>query len=513
MQTMSNLFYYRAESIPPGHDTLETDVCIYGGTAAGVVAALTVARAGKRAVILEQSAHLGGLTTGGLCETDFGHKEVIGGTSLEFYQRLGAHYQVPTEWKFEPHVAQKLIDDMAQQSGAPVFYRQFLKSVEMDGKRLVSIELEGGLKVRAQTFIDCTYEGDLMARCGCSFHVGREDNSVYGETLNGAQVRPKHQFDLPVSPFVVEGDSRSGLLPFVEATQPNIGEGDGRMQAYNFRLCLTQRPDNRIAFEKPLGYDRAHYELLARYIRAGFPEAQVFGKFDALRGEKVDKNNHGAVSTDFIGANWDYPTASYARREQIFQAHVTYQKGLMWFLGNDESVPAPIRERWNSWGLCRDEFTDCGGWSQSLYIREGRRLVGDYVLTEADCRGQRACADVIGMASYSMDSHNATRFVTPQGTVKNEGDVQVGVSPYPVSYRAIRPREDECENLLVPVACSTSHIAFGSVRMEPVFMLLAQSAATAACLAIDTKSSVQNLDYARLRAQLEKDGQVLSWQG
>lgn len=510
---MSDLFYYRAEAIPPAHDTLETDVCIYGGTAAGVVAALTCARAGKSALILEQSAHLGGLTTGGLCETDFGRKEVIGGASLEFYRRLGAHYGVEGEWRFEPHVAQREIDRMAQESGAPVFYRQFLQNVEMDGKRLVSIALEGGLKVRAQMFLDCTYEGDLMARAGCSFHVGREDNSTYGETLNGAQVRPKHQFELPVSPFVVEGDSQSGLLPFVEAEQPQIGRGDRRMQAYNFRLCLTQRPDNRVAFEKPSGYDRAQYELLARYLRAGWPTTEVFRKFDPLRGEKADKNNHGAVSTDFIGANWDYPTATYARREQIFQAHVTYQKGLMWFMGNDPNVPLDIRERWNTWGLCHDEFTDCDGWSRALYIREGRRLVGDYVLTEADCRGQRAGEDVIGMASYTMDSHNATRFVTPEGRVKNEGDVQVGVEPYPVSYRAIRPREDECENLLVPVACSTSHIAFGSVRMEPVFMLLAQSASTAACLALDAKSSVQNVSYEKLRARLEKEGQVLSWNG
>lgn len=508
---MSDLFYYRAGAIAPAHDTLDTDVCIYGGTAAGVVAALTAARLGKSAVILEQSAHLGGLTTGGLCETDFGHKEIIGGLALEFYRRLGAHYGTQSEWRFEPHVVQKGMDEMAAHSGAPVFYRQFLRGVETNGKRIVAVELEGGLKVRARMFLDCTYEGDLMAAAGCSFHVGREDNSTFGETLNGAQVRPTHQFDLPVSPFTIEGDRASDLLPFVEARSPQIGQGDGKMQAYNFRLCLTQRADNRIPFEKPLGYDSTQYELLARYLRAGYSESEMFRKFDLLRGDKVDKNNHGAVSTDFIGANWDYPTATYEQRELIFQDHVLYQKGLMWFLGNDSRVPKNIRERWNSWGLCRDEFTDCGGWSQSLYVREGRRLMGDVVVTEADCRGRRKCEDPIGMASYSMDSHNATRFVTPEGHVQNEGDVQVKVEPYSLSYRALRPREDECQNLLVPVACSTSHIAFGSVRMEPVFMLLAQSAASAACLAIDDNGAVQNVSYPKLRAQLEKDGQVLNW--
>lgn len=509
----SELFYYRPEAIVSRDETLDVDICVYGGTAAGVIAALTAARQGKTSVILEQSAHLGGLTTGGLACTDFGRKQVIGGFSHEFYKRVGAKYGQNEEWNFEPSVAEVVIKEMAAESGAKIYFRQYLQDVEKDGTRITAITLEGGLKVRAKVFIDATYEGDLLARAGCSYHVGRESNARYGETLNGRQVHKTHQFDLPVDPYVEEGNPASGLLPFVEPEEAAIGEGDKRVQAYNFRLCLTKVPENRIPYEKPAGYDRQQYELLARYFRAGFPRQEVFRKFDPLKGNKVDKNNHAAVSTDFIGANWEYPEADYARREEIFQAHVTYQKGLMWFLAHDESVPADIRAEWNEWGLCKDEFQDCGGWSQSLYIREGRRLVSDYVVTELDCRAQRACDDPVGMGSYNMDSHNCTRFVTADGKVKNDGDVQIGVTPYPVSYRSIRPKANECTNLLVPVACSTSHIAFGSLRMEPVFMVLGQSAATAAGLAIDLGKAVQEVPYDKLRAQLDKDGQVLSWAG
>lgn len=513
----SNLFYYRADAIPNDPRTLTVDVCVYGGNASGVVSALQASQMGHSVVLLEQSGRLGGLTTGGLSETDFGNKGVIGGLSRRFYGRVGAHYGVEEEWKFEPKVASQVIEEMARESGAEVLFRRFLKSVEMDGQRIVSIELEGGLRVRASMFLDCTYEGDLMAMANCSFHVGRESNATYNETINGAQIRKTHQFDLPVSPYVRENDPDSGLLPGIEAQEPQIGEADSRMQAYNFRLCLTQKADNRIAYEAPEGYDRNDHILLERYLRAGWPLKDVMRKFDRLRGEKCDKNNHGGVSTDFIGGNWGpgwtFPTASYAEREANFQAHVRYQKGVMYFMGNDASVPSDIRAAWNEWGLCRDEFVEFGGWSPALYVREGRRLVGDAVVTEADCIGQRTSSDSVGMGSYTMDSHNCTRFArdfgSPDARVLNEGDVQIPAIPYGVSYRAIVPARGECENLLVPVCCSTSHIAFGSLRMEPVFMLLGQSAATAASLAIRNSQAVQDVDYAKLRAKLEEDGQVL----
>ncbi len=396
----------------------------------------------------------------------------------------------------------------------PVFYRQFLKAVEKNGVRLVSVTMESGLKVKAKQFVDCTYEGDLLAKAGVKYHVGREANAVYNETVNGVQVRNAHQFDRAVSPYIVEGDANSGLLPGINPGDPGEqGSGDNRVQAYNFRLCLTTVPENQIPYEKPAGYNPQEYVLLTRLLNAGWPESQVFGKFDKIANNKVDKNNHGAISTDFIGRNYTWPEADYATREKMFQQHVTYQKGLMWFLGNDPSISESIRTKWNGWGLPKDEFQDSGGWPFQLYVREGRRMISDYVMNEANCRGKAVVEDPISLAAYTMDSHNCQRFVK-DGNVRNEGDVQVGgFPPYPISFRSIVPKKAECENLTVPVCLSTSHIAYGSIRMEPVFMILAQSAATAAAMAIDNNSAVQDVDYPKLREKLVADGQILEWQG
>ena len=496
---------------PREERTLEADICVYGGTSAGIIAAVQSARLGKTAILVAPEIHLGGLSAGGLSQTDIGNKAAIGGLSHEFYRRVGQKYGVAEEWRFEPHVASVVFDEMLAEAKTPVFRGQFLASVEKRNGRLSALTTESGLTVRAKMFIDATYEGDLMARAGVSYHVGRESNATYGEQFNGAYVGDKHQFDLPISPYVVAGDAGSGLLPGIEDTVPHIGEGDARLQAYNFRLCVTQKPGNRLPFAKPAAYDAREYELLARYLQAGWPASEVFRKFDPLRGDKADKNNHGAVSTDFIGRNYAYPEASYAERERIFQAHLTYQQGLMWFMGHDPRVPAAIRQEWNKWGLCRDEFTATGGWSHQLYIREARRMKGAYIMTEADCRGQKAAPDSIGLAAYVLDSHNARRFVRA-GRVLNEGDVQQGgFGPYPISYRALVPRAEECQNLLVPVCLSASHIAFGSIRMEPVFMITGQSAATAAALAIDAGVPVQDVSYAKLQSQLQKDGQILRW--
>jgi hypothetical protein len=349
-----------------------------------------------------------------------------------------------------------------------------------------------------------------MAKSGVKYTVGPEGNDRYGETLDGVQIHNGHQFKLPVDPYVVEGDPKSGLLPHICATEPAAeGTGDSRIQAYNFRLCLTKSPDNRIPFEKPAGYDPQEYVLLSRLFAQGYPIDQIFQKFDKIKNDKVDKNNHGPVSTDYIGANYDFPEADYATREKIYQAHVTYQKGLMWFLGNDPTVPADVRDEWNQWGLCKDEFQDTGGWPAQLYIREARRMVSSYVMTENNCTGKAVADDSIGLGSYNMDSHNCERFVQ-DGHVRNEGDVQIGVPSYPISYRAIVPDKPECQNLLVPVCLSATHIAYGSIRMEPVFMILGQSAGTAAVLAIADKKAVQDIPYPELRNRLLADGQVLS---
>jgi len=369
-------------------------------------------------------------------------------------------------------------------------------------------------------FVDATYEGDLMAAAGIRYHVGREDNATYAETLNGAQMRDSHQFGFPISPYVREGDPESGLLPGVESAESVVvGAGDHRVQAYCFRMCLTDDPGLRLPFVQPAGYDPRWYALLQRNLSAGWRD--VFSKFDRLRVRtKTDTNNHGAVSTDFVGQNHAWPEGDFRTREKIFQAHVTYQRGLQWFLANDASVPADVREPYSQWGLCRDEFVESGGWPTQLYVREARRMIGDYVMTEHECRGHRIAADAIGLAAYTMDSHNCRRFVrkgrssTDSDTVLNEGDVQIhGFPPYPISYRAIIPKTKECENLLVPVCLSASHIAYGSIRMEPVFMMLGQSAAIAADLAMTDAVSVQAVAYSDLRAALLKAGQILAWSG
>lgn len=509
---MSQLFYYRAPQKVEAR-TVQTDICIVGGCAAGVVASLAASKQGKSCVILESTAHLGGLTAGGLSCTDHGKKSAIGGLSLEFYRRVGREYGIEEEWYFEPKVAERVIDEMARESGAQIFTREYLEAVEMDGQTIVSVTMKSGLQIRARAFLDCTYEGDLLALAKCDFHVGREANAQYGETINGAQVRDKHQFNLDVSPYVIADHPESGLLPGIEAQEPENGSGDARLQAYNFRLCLSNQPENRQPWTAPAGYNRADYILLERLLLAGWPASDANRKFDPLRGGKCDKNNHGAVSTDYIGFNWEFPLASWERREEIFQAHVRYQWGLMYFMATDAIVPDAIRNYYASWGLCKDEFPDCGGWSHAIYVREGRRLVADYVVDENDCQNRKIPEDSVGLGSYNMDSHNCTRFVDARGFVRNEGDVQLPPKPYPISYRAIVPKRGQARNVWVPVPCSTSHIAFGSLRMEPVWMILGESAAIAACLALDKNLDAQDVAYADLRPRLEAAGQVLSWNG
>jgi hypothetical protein len=503
---MTALRYYT----PPDvflNRSLECDLCIYGGTSGAIAAAAAAKRKGLSVVVLEQSSHVGGMTAGGLSLTDIGNKQAIGGISREFYKRVGAHYGVAEHWRFEPHVAEAVFKDWIREEKIEVFYHAFLAGVEMQDGRIVRLRTENGLEISARMFIDCSYEGDLMAAAGVSHTIGRESNSQYGETLNGAQVRDKHQFELPVDPYVVEGDPSSGLLPGIEPGEPVIGEGDHRLQAYNFRLCLCNDPANQIPFTEPEGYDRSRYELLARYVRAGY--VPQFWKFDKLEKGKVDMNNHGAFSTDFIGANHGFPTASYAEREKIFQAHVAHIKGLLWFWKQDADMPREFQEPFQSWGWAADEFTDCGGFSHALYVREARRLVGDVVMTEHHCTGAEVATESVGLAAYTMDSHNCRRFVR-DGKVLNEGDVQVHAGPpFPISYRTIVPKRGECQNLFIPFCLSASHIAFGSIRMEPVFMILAESCVHAAKLALDKRISVQEVPYEELRSVLREAGQKL----
>jgi hypothetical protein len=364
----------------------------------------------------------------------------------------------------------------------------------------------------AKQFIDATYEGDLMALAGVRYHVGREANATYNETWNGIQVgvlHHTHHFKKPVSPFRIPGDRSSGLLPEVSPEPPGVrGEGDARVQAYCFRMCLTNHPENRIPFPKPEGYDPGRYALLVRVFETGWRD--VFGKFDPIPNRKTDTNNHGPFSTDYIGGNYAYPNGDYATREKIVSEHERYQKGLMYFLANDPQVPQEVREKMSTWGLPKDEFQDNGNWSRQLYIREARRMIGQYVMTEHDCLGTRVTDQSIGMGSYTVDSHNVQRYVTPEGFVQNEGDIGVKVpSPYRIALGSILPNPSECSNLVVPVCASSSHIAYGSIRMEPVFMILGHSAALLVIEAHNKGVSVSDVPYPDLRSKLLEEGQIL----
>jgi hypothetical protein len=502
-----------------GQNVLETDICVYGGTAGGVAAAVQAARMGKKVVLLEFGNHLGGMTSGGLGQTDIGNKAAIGGISREFYQRVGRKYGKDEAWTFEPHVAERVLFEMINETRVPVYFQSRLDRVTKQGARIAEITMEDGRVIRAGEYIDATYEGDLMAQAGVSYAVRREANSTYGETLDGVRaVTPKHQFVVPVDPFVIPGKPESGLIPLVQSGDGGTpGEGDKSVQAYNFRLVLTRDPANQRPILPPADYSPLRYELLARYLQAwsgSTKKSPTLGELmhiQMMPGGKTDINNNGGVSTDYIGANYAYPNADYATRARIWKEHEDYTRGFLHFLATDTRVPANIRQEMRSWGLTRDEFVESGGWPHQLYVREARRMISSYVMTEKNCRESLELADPVGLAAYTMDSHNCQR-LAKNGHAENEGDVQVGgFPPYPIAYRAIVPKESECENLLVPVCLSASHIAYGSIRMEPVFMVLGHSAAVAASMAIDEKVSLQQIRIPELKETLLAQKQILAW--
>ena len=526
---------------PPAYDLV-----VYGATSAGVMAAVQAQRMGKTVVIVGPDTHLGGLSSGGLGFTDTGNKAVIGGLSREFYHRVWQHYQQPgawtwqrredygnkgqgtpaidgdqrTMWIFEPHVAEQVFEAFVREHRIPVHRDEWLDrahGVAKDAGRITAIRMLSGRTYAGRMFIDATYEGDLMAAAGVDYHVGREARSTYDEQWNGVQtgvLHHRHHFGVlktKISPYVVPGDPSSGLLPRISSEPPGeYGEGDNRVQAYCYRYCVTDHPDNRIPFPKPDGYDPTQYELLVRIYDAGWRE--TFDKFDPVPNRKTDSNNHGPFSSDNIGFNYDYPEASYERRREILKEHETYQKGWLYFIANDPRVPEEVRTEMRRWGLPKDEFQDNGGWPHQIYVREARRMIGSFVMTENELLKRRPTPQSVGMGSYTIDSHNVQRYVTPEGSVQNEGDIGVPTAgPYEIAYGSLVPKRGQADNLLVPVCLSSSHIAFGSIRMEPVFMVLGQSAATAAALALDAGVPVQEVPYARLRERLLKDGQVLEW--
>ena len=491
------------------------DICVYGGTAGGVMAAYTAKKLHKSVLLIEPGRHCGGLTTGGLGYTDIGNKYAITGLSRDFYRRIGKHYGKFEQWIFEPSVAQATLDTYIKTAALKVLYQHRLVSVKKEGNAIREIVIKQAANpsaatsqiIRARMYIDCTYEGDLMAKAGVSYFVGREANNLYNETYNGVQVREKHQFPDGVDPYKTPGDRSSGLLWGISDRELSpAGSGDKKVQTYNFRICLTKDPSNKIEITRPPRYDAARYELLLRYLeKKPATDLWAFLKFDLMPNNKTDINNNGPFSTDMIGMNYEYPEADYAARKQIIQAHEEYTKGFLYFIGHDPRMPGPLRELMLPWGYPKDEYPDNDHWSPQLYVREARRMTGAYVMTQANCEGKEVVDDGVGMAAYTMDSHNTQRVVV-NGMVKNEGDVQIGgFGPYPIAYRSLTPNAGECTNLLVPVCLSASHIAYGSIRMEPVFMVLSQSAATAAVLAIDSGVPVQAVNVKKLQAVLKTD--------
>lgn len=544
------------------------DIVIYGSSPAAMSAAVQAKRMGRSAVVVSPETRIGGLTTGGLGQTDIGNKSAFGGIALEFYKDVARYYadrshwtsQSPESyfpdgqcagssgkeamWTFEPSAALAILEGWERRDGLDIRRNEWLdreRGVRKDGGRIVSFRTLSGKTYRGKVFVDATYEGDLMAAAGVSYHVGREANSVYGETINGCQPAARgaerHNFHKGVSPYVVEGDANSGLLPGVEPFNPSekAGDGDRRVQAYCFRMCLTDVPENRIPFKKPDGYDERDYELLFREYAAmlGNPGEKIAGCLNGdnqipfimsrMPNGKTDSNNRTAFSSDFIGGNWTWPEASYEERKAILRRHLDYQRGLMWTLANHPRIPAYVRSYFSKWGTCRDEFADGfgDGWQRQLYVREARRMVGEVVMTERHCRGAERSARPVAMAAYTMDSHHVRRVADANGHVRNEGNVEDSrsvdpcrrMSPYGIDYGAIVPKRAECENLLVPVCLSASHVAFGSIRMEPVFFALGQTAGTAAAMAAEGGFAVQDVPYRELAARLTADGQVLNGDG
>ena len=486
------------------------DICVYGGTSAGVIAAYTAAKLNKKVILIEPGSHLGGLSSGGLGFTDIGNESIITGLSENFYRRLGSYYGTFEQWIFEPHVAEGIFNNYINEAGVPVLLKYRLTSVQKSNGYIQSITVQNTdtstikKTITAAMFIDCSYEGDLIPGAGVSYYIGRENNTRYNETWNGVQLLSKNQFADSVDPYKTPGTPSSGLLWGISSnTLKPTGIGDSLIQAYNYRICLTTNSANKIAITRPANYDSTKYQLLVRWLTK-YPVTNIsaFLSIKSIPNSKTDINNNGGFSTDMVGMNYKYPKADSSGREAIINAHIDYTKGLLYFIGHDSSMPVTLRNQMLQYGYPKDEYTDNGNWTPQLYIRESRRLIGQYIITQANCLGTTTVTDGVGMGAYTMDSHNTERLVV-NGMVKNEGDVQVPCpAPFPISYRAITPKATDCKNLYVPVCLSASHIAYGSIRMEPVFMVLAEASAAAASMAIDSNQTVQNINIKALQASL-----------
>jgi hypothetical protein len=513
------------------------DVIVYGSSSSAVMAAVAAKKAGASVMLLSPQKHLGGLTSNGLGWTDKGNDKTIGGFTRDFYHRIFLYYQDPSAWKqetleayrkkaggmyqaannlmftFEPHVAEKIFNDLLQENNIPVKLDQWLDrkhGVKKENGRIVAVKMIRGGWYNAGVFVDATYEGDLTAAAGVSYTLGREPNAQYGETINGIETSKAQGNNLPrgIDPYIHKGDPSSGLLPGINPDAGGKdGEGDKRMEAYCYRLCLTNVPADRVTVNKPKGYREKDFELIVRAAEKGETR---FWKLDAMPNGKTDSNNASGISTDYIGMSDAYTEASYKQRKKIEAAHQYWTLGLIWTVQHDPRIPEKVRAHYAPWGLAKDEFPESGHLPYRIYVREARRMISDFVMTEGLVKGEKPLQESIAMGSYNMDSHNVQRYVTDKGDVQNEGDVQISPGkPYPIPYGTIVPKASECTNLLVPVCLSASHIAYGSIRMEPVFMMLGQSAGTAAAIAAKNNQPVQQVDYTALKKILLDNGQIL----
>ncbi len=506
------------------------DLVIYGGTPAGIAAGVTAAREGASVVIVEPTKWIGGMVTGGLAKSDIGKQETIGGFPLEFFTRAAKGYDPKFMWYAEPKANMKAFQDLLAEAKVKVITGQRLKAVQHANARITSFTTEDGTTFEAKQFVDASYEGDLMAKASISYIVGREASSQYHESLAGfypMPIRPRTDEVMASvcsciggdGPHYIHGtpkgikarDDKGNLLFGIYEAKAEPGSADKLTQAYNFRVVVTQRPDIRVPFPKPATYDASRYELLLRLILA-YPQVR-FGRLFHLGNiaeGKYDLNAQGLFSTDYPGANTAYPDGDWATRDRIWQDHTDFIQGMLWFLGNDERVPKALRDETNEWGLCRDEFTDNNHWPYALYIREGRRMIGEYVMNQKDCQADIKKKDTVGMGSFVIDCHIVQRIEAADGTVTDEGSFQdAPARPYNIAYRSITPKRAECTNLLVPFCFSASHIAYCSMRMEPVYMALGQASGLAAVQAMKNNQTVQEIDVTTLQAKLVEQKAVI----